>query len=86
MRFVIKSIATFCLLLTIWSAVGFAAHHHSSSTESAKCTVCVAAHTAALGGYLFTAPDDPPPATARAARTPAARMGGAIEVRPIVEW
>jgi len=46
-RFVIKSTATFCLLLTIWSAVGFAAHHHSNSTESAKCTVCVAAHTSA---------------------------------------
>jgi hypothetical protein len=36
-----------CLLLTLWSALAFAAHHHSNGTESAKCTICVAAHSAA---------------------------------------
>jgi hypothetical protein len=40
----------------------------------------------ALGGYLFYEADDLDAAIALAARIPAARMGGAIEVRPIVEW
>ena len=39
----------------------------------------------ALGGYLFYEADDLDAAIAVAARIPAARMGGAIEVRPIVE-
>ena len=40
----------------------------------------------ALGGYLFFEADDLDAAIELAARIPAARMGGAIEVRPIVEW
>ena len=39
----------------------------------------------ALGGYLFFEADDPDAALELAARIPAARLGGAIEVRPIVE-
>jgi hypothetical protein len=39
----------------------------------------------ALAGYLFFDADDLDQAIALAARIPAARMGGAIEVRPIVE-
>jgi len=39
----------------------------------------------ALGGYLFFEADDLDAAIALAARIPAARMGGAVEVRPIVE-
>src|SRR4051794_20449032 len=40
----------------------------------------------AIGGYLFYEADDLDAAIALAARIPAASMGGAIEVRPIVEW
>jgi hypothetical protein len=40
----------------------------------------------ALGGYLHFEADDLDAAIEVAARIPAARMGGAIEVRPIVEW
>ena len=40
----------------------------------------------ALGGYLFFEADDLDAAIELAARIPAARMGGAVEVRPIVEW
>jgi hypothetical protein len=40
----------------------------------------------AIGGYLLFEADDLDAAIALAARVPAARMGGAIEVRPIVEW
>jgi hypothetical protein len=40
----------------------------------------------ALGGYLFFEADDLDAAIALAARIPAARLGGAIEVRPIAEW
>ena len=39
----------------------------------------------ALGGYLFLEADDLDAAIELAARIPAARMGGAIEVRPLVE-
>ena len=40
----------------------------------------------ALGGYCFYEADDLDAAIELAARIPAARLGGAIEVRPIVEW
>jgi hypothetical protein len=40
----------------------------------------------ALGGYLLFEADDLDAAIELASRIPAARMGGAIEVRPIVEW
>jgi hypothetical protein len=40
----------------------------------------------ALGGYLFFEADDLDAAIELAARIPAARLGGAIEIRPIVEW
>ena len=39
----------------------------------------------ALGGYFLVEADDLDAALEIAARIPAARMGGAIEVRPIVE-
>jgi hypothetical protein len=39
----------------------------------------------ALGGYLFFEADDLDAAIELASRIPAARMGGAIEVRPVVE-
>ena len=38
----------------------------------------------ALGGYMFFEADDLDAAIELAARIPAARMGGAVEVRPIV--
>jgi len=40
----------------------------------------------AIGGYLFFEADDLDAAIELAAQIPAARLGGAIEVRPIVEW
>jgi hypothetical protein len=40
----------------------------------------------ALGGYLFFEADDIDAAIELAARIPAARLGGAIEVRPIQQW
>jgi hypothetical protein len=39
----------------------------------------------ALGGYLFLEADDLDAAIELATRIPAARLGGAIEVRPVVE-
>jgi hypothetical protein len=39
----------------------------------------------AVGGFLFFEADDLDPAIELASRIPAARMGGAIEVRPVVE-
>ena len=47
MRPVSKKIACLCVLLTFWSAMAFAAHQHSNATDSATCTVCVAAHSTA---------------------------------------
>jgi hypothetical protein len=40
----------------------------------------------AIGGYLIFEADDLDAAIELASRIPAARLGGAIEVRPIVEW
>jgi hypothetical protein len=40
----------------------------------------------ALGGYLLFEADDLDAAIELAARIPAARLGGAIEVRPVMEW
>jgi hypothetical protein len=39
----------------------------------------------ALGGYLFFEADDLDAAIELASRIPAARLGGAIEIRPLVE-
>ncbi|HEX2102052.1 MAG TPA: YciI family protein [Solirubrobacteraceae bacterium] len=39
----------------------------------------------AIGGYFFLDADDLDAAIEFAARVPAARMGGAVEVRPVVE-
>jgi hypothetical protein len=40
----------------------------------------------AIGGYLHFEADDLDAAIELAARIPAAAMGGAVEVRPIMEW
>jgi hypothetical protein len=40
----------------------------------------------ALGGYLVLEADDLDAAIELASQVPAARMGGAVEVRPIAEW
>ena len=40
----------------------------------------------AIGGYLVFEAEDLDAAIELASRIPAARLGGAIEVRPIVEW
>ena len=40
----------------------------------------------AIGGYLLFEADDLDSAIELASRIPAARLGGAVEVRPIVEW
>jgi hypothetical protein len=40
----------------------------------------------ALGGYFVFEADDLDAAIELASQVPAARMGGAVEVRPVVEW
>jgi hypothetical protein len=40
----------------------------------------------AIGGYLFFEADNLDAAIELAARIPAARLGGAVEVRPIQQW
>lgn len=40
----------------------------------------------ALNGYLIYEADDLDAAIALATKIPAARLGGAVEVRPIMEW
>ena len=47
MRSFVKCVALVCLLLTFWSALAVVAHHHADGTDSASCTVCVAAHSTA---------------------------------------
>jgi len=45
-RSILKSAAWLCLTLTLWSVFAFAEHHHSNPIDAAKCTICIAAHTA----------------------------------------
>jgi len=45
-RSISKKIAWLCLLLMLSSAIAVAAHNHSDANESARCGVCVAAHSA----------------------------------------
>jgi hypothetical protein len=45
MRPIGKRVAWLCLALMLWSVFAFAVHHHSSSDESAVCSVCAAAHS-----------------------------------------
>jgi hypothetical protein len=40
----------------------------------------------ALGGYLLFEADDLDAAIEIASRVPAARLGGAVEIRPVAEW
>jgi hypothetical protein len=40
----------------------------------------------ALGGFLLLEADDLDAAIELASRVPAARLGGGVEVRPVVEW
>jgi hypothetical protein len=40
----------------------------------------------AIGGYLFYEADDLDAAIELASRIPAARLGGAIEIRPLAAW
>ena len=47
---IVRITAVLCVLLMFWSAIASAAHQHSNATESAKCTVCVAAHAASPKG------------------------------------
>ena len=46
MQSIMRRIAWLSLLLTIWSAMAFALHQHSSQDESSTCQVCVAAQSA----------------------------------------
>jgi len=50
MRSISKKIACLCLLLMLSSAIAFAAHYHSDANESARCSVCAAAHSASPTG------------------------------------
>lgn len=73
MRSLSKSIAWLCLLLTLGSAVAFAAHHHSSADEATKCTICIAAHSAspkatsniARAGFVLASTFRPKPVSAK---------------------
>jgi len=52
-RSITKAAAVVCLLLTLWSAVALVSHHHANATDALKCTVCLAAHSAAAAA-IFT--------------------------------
>src|SRR5437867_4353336 len=49
MRSNVKRLAVFCTLLMLWSAIAVVAHHHSTKSESVRCTVCVGAHAQSGG-------------------------------------
>ena len=69
MQSISKRIAWLSLLLTLWSALAFAVHRHSSQDESTTCKVCVAAHSAS-------------PASASPASKPVFRRAIAFRPKP----
>jgi len=85
MRSIFKGIAYLCLALTLLSAVSVVTHHHSSATESAQCTVCVAAHSASpKPAGVLTSATFAPIAVFRAEAVSAKQrlVGFALSVRP----
>jgi hypothetical protein len=56
MRSFVKAIALLCLLLTVSSALALAGHDHSNPIDAAKCTVCIAAHSASPRPILIVKP------------------------------
>jgi hypothetical protein len=46
MRFWARWSAWLCLSLMLWTAAAESTHKHPSQTESASCSICLAAHTA----------------------------------------
>ena len=45
MRFTGRWLTWLCLSLMFWTAVVEPTHNHLNQTESASCSICVAAHT-----------------------------------------
>jgi hypothetical protein len=68
----------------LWPAPGRTPLRGSTSVQVAVTSL--AEIKEAIGGYLLFEADDLDAAIELAARIPAARLGGAVEVRPIVEW
>jgi hypothetical protein len=47
MRFSYRWMTWLCLSLMLWTAVAESTHNHPNKTESAACSICVAAHSSA---------------------------------------
>jgi len=45
MRFTCRWLTWLCLSLMLWTAVLESTHNHPNQTESASCSICVAAHS-----------------------------------------
>ena len=45
MRFTGRWLTWLCLSLMLWTAVAESTHNHPNQTESASCSICVAAHS-----------------------------------------
>ena len=45
MRFTGRWLTWLCLSLMLWTAVVESTHNHPNQTESASCSICVAAHS-----------------------------------------
>lgn len=55
MRSFSKKATLVCLILIFWSALAFAYHNHSSTTEATQCNVCVVAHSASpIASFVLT--------------------------------
>jgi hypothetical protein len=46
-RFTSRWLVWLCLSLMLWTAVVESTHNHPNATESASCSICVAAHSTA---------------------------------------
>jgi hypothetical protein len=45
MRFTFRWLTWLCLSLMLWTVVAESTHSHPNNTQSASCSICVAAHS-----------------------------------------
>jgi len=80
-----KYVALIAILLTLSSAVAIAVHHHSNSTDTVNCAVCVAAHSASPQSIPAIAPVEFPAVSLQLSKPLSAKqrlVAFALSVRP----
>lgn len=57
MRLRVRCLAWLCLSLLLWTVAAESTHNHSTQSENASCSICLAAHTASPAvSFIQTSP------------------------------